>query len=541
MRNGDIKGADDLLAARGPEAVRAMIAKASPVEPGPLDYPRRPQDAPKQPQDGARDARVRPKVIPLDRAQQPKRSRAADALDNVHTDLNASEVFTRDHADRFRYCGALGWLVWDEARWARDEKERAHDLAKDTARKIQEYAGRTGSEKHWKLARSLGRPSGVEGLLDLSRSDPTFRVEVGELDRDPYLLNVANGTIDLRTGELRAHDRADLLTKLAPVRYDPDAKAPRFDSFISEILPDDEIRAYVQRHAGYAASAVIREHTLPVWLGGGSNGKSTLAEVFQAVLGDYAGAMPEGFLAERKHDKHETEIARLRGMRLAVASETKEGCSLDEAKLKRLTGGDTLTAHYMHKDHFQFAPSAKFVLFTNHEPRLRGIDEGIRRRVVLVPFDVTIPEARRDGSLKDRVVSDEGAGVLAWIVRGAIDWYQRGEKLMPPARIVDATRDYHTRHDGVGRFIAECCRRGAPVEREDRITLGKLHAAFVCWARDAGVSNVPLRDFSDAIRAHGLDASQKSGSARHLTTICLAPDSRSLLTGGDTNAAGGSS
>jgi hypothetical protein len=126
-------------------------------------------------------------------------------------------------------------------------------------------------------------------------------------------------------------------------------------------------------------------------------------------------------------------------------------------------------------------------------------------------------------------------------LRGAIDWYQRGEKLMPPARIVDATRDYHTRHDGVGRFIAECCRRGAPVEREDRITLGKLHAAFVCWARDAGVSNVPLRDFSDAIRAHGLDASQKSGSARHLTTICLAPDSRSLLTGGDTNAAGGSS
>lgn len=449
------------------------------------------------------------KVVPITIA---KKAEAKPELQRVETDLDvASSLLVAKHLDAIRFAHGIGWLAWDGARWERDTRERSRECAKAVAQQLREDAARDNDDALWKLARSLGKARGVSGLLDLARSDPRVRVDVSELDRDAYALNVRNGTVDLRTGVLRAHDRADLITKLAPVDFDPDARAPRFEAFLEEVLPDDEVRGFVQRWAGYAATGVIRDHVLPIAFGTGANGKSTLFEVLKAVLGDYAGGMPDGFLAEQKHEKHETDIARLRGMRLGVASETSEGRALDEAKVKKLTGGDTLTGRFMREDHFDFRPCTKFVLFTNHEPRLRGTDEGIRRRVLLVPFSVQVPAERRDPLLRDRIVDEEGAGVLAWLVRGAADWYARGERIEAPASVIAATASYHKRHDVVGRFVEECCERVATTTGNSHsVTTGELFAMFTRWAADSGAGGMSVRTFTKHLDEAGLGQTRKS-------------------------------
>lgn len=448
------------------------------------------------------------KVVPITITKKPD----ARSGTKVETDLDvARDLLVGNHVDTIRFAHGLGWLAWDGARWERDTRERSRECAKAVAQQLREEAARNNDDDLWKLARSLGKARGISGLLDLARSDPRVRVEVSELDRDPYALNVRNGTVDLRTGALHAHDRADLITKLAPVDFDPKAKAPRFEAFLEEVLPDPEVRAFVQRWAGYAATGVIRDHVLPIAFGTGANGKSTLFEVLKAVLGDYAGGMPDGFLAEQKHERHETDIARLRGMRLGVASETTEGRHLDEAKVKKLTGGDTLTGRFMREDHFDFRPTTKFVLLTNHEPRLRGTDEGIRRRVLLVPFSVQVPPGRRDPLLRDRIVEEEARGVLAWLVRGAVDWRSRGERIEAPASVVAATASYHKRHDVVGRFVEECCERVETSSgRSCSVTTGELFAMFTRWASESGAGGMSVRAFTKHLDEAGLALTRKS-------------------------------
>ncbi len=466
------------------------------------------------------------KVVPITVAKKPE-AKGSEAP-KVATDLDvASTLLVARHTDTIRFAHGIGWLAWDGARWERDTRERSRECAKLVAQQLREDAARDNDDELWKLARSLGKARGVSGLLDLARSDPRVRVDVAELDRDPYALNAKNGTIDLRTGTLRPHERADLITKVAPVDFDPNAKAPRFDTFLEEVLPDAEVRAFVQRWAGYAATGVIRDHVLPVWFGSGANGKSTLAEVLKAVLGDYAGGMPDGFLAEQKHEKHETDIARLRGMRLGVASETSEGRALDEAKVKKLTGGDTLTGRFMREDHFDFRPSTKFVLFTNHEPRLRGTDEGIRRRVLLVPFSVQVPPERRDPLLRDRIANEEGPGVLAWLVRGAADWYTRGERIEAPPSVVAATASYHKRHDVVGRFVEECCERVATTTGDPHsVTTGELFAMFTRWAADSGAAGMSVRTFTKHLDETGLGGVRKSHGRKVLERVVPTAEAR---------------
>lgn len=436
------------------------------------------------------------------------------------TQVQAAGIFVERYRADIRFAQGLGWLVWDETRWAPDTRERSREFAKAIADTLRERAAATNSAELWKVARSLGTAHGVDALLNLARSDPRIRVEVEQLDANPYALNVLDGTIDLRTGTLKRHDRADLITKLAPVRFGREQEARLFRRVLEEALPSEEVRAFLQRWAGYVATGVIRDHVLPVWFGRGANGKTTIAEVLKAALGDYAGSMPDGFLAERKSEKHETEIARLRGMRLGVASETANGCTLDDAKVKKLTGGDTLTGRFMRQDHFDFRNETKLVLLTNHEPRLRGTDEGIRRRVLLVPFDVQVPPERRDPTLRDRIVNEELPGVLAWIVQGAVAWFDRGERVDAPDSIKASTAAYHERQDIVGRFLKECCERVSPSTDTARsVQPAELHRLFQAWADASGEEGMSVKALMSALRESGSGDTRVSQGRTLLKTI----------------------
>lgn len=429
------------------------------------------------------------------------------------TEIDAADRFVREHGHELRHCPRLGgWLVWTGTHWQADDKGTARERAKGVARAVHSEA--FGDPTASRLAQKLASAHGIGAILSLACTAPEIARSPEDFDRDPCALVTLSGTVDLRTGELRASQPEDHNTRCVPHRYDPTAEAPGFARFFQRIQPDPEVRDYLCRWFGYAASGAICEHVLPVWHGAGANGKSTLIETIAAVLGPYAIACPDAFFAERKHEQHPTEIARLRAVRLAVASETRAGCVLDEAKVKKLTGGDRLTGRFMREDFFDFEPTAKFVLLTNHKPQLRGADGGIRRRVVLVPFEVVVPRDEQDPTLRERILANEAPGVLRMIVEGARRFHEAGERLEPPAQIRAATDDYHADQDLLGRFLAECCEVRPADERPARVraTPTEIYGRLVAWARKQGERAVPSqRQVSEQLREMGFEAQKSNG------------------------------
>lgn len=299
-------------------------------------------------------------------------------------------------------------------------------------------------------------------------------VGVEQFDADPWLLNVANGTIDLRTGELREHRREDLLTKLCPVPFDPDATCPTFEGFLDRILPDPEVHAFVQRAVGYALTGSTREQVLFILWGGGANGKTTLVEALLAVLGDYGLMTPTDTIAARRETSIPNDVARLRGARFVGAIETDENRRLAEARVKQLTGSDTISARHMRAEWFDFKMSGKLFLATNHKPVIRGTDYAIWRRIRLVPFTITIPDDEKDGALPDKLLA-EAPGILRWAVDGCAAWQHEG--LGAPEAVSVATDDYRTEQDVLGEFIRDCC----STHPDASCTAAELYDAFADW------------------------------------------------------------
>lgn len=473
-------------------------------------------------------------VVPL---QVRIGGRDAPPPGTTFTDLGNAERYARQHGDDVRFCATLGgWHTWTGSHWQRDETRAANRLAHETARslygEVAAIAKRIEREPDAderkrlgglhkaaaKHARETEHTSRLAAMLREASAIPPIPVAHAELDAEPtaLLLNVPNGTLELETGNMRPHRREDLITKCAAVPYDANATAPRFETFLAEILPDPGVRAFMKRWAGYCATGVIREHVLPIWYGTGANGKGTLAELLRTVLGDYAIGCPEGFFEEQKHRGHQTEIARLRGARLAIASETERAVNLAESKVKKLTGGDSLTGNFMRQDFFTFRPTCKFVVFTNHKPRIRSTDDGIRRRIVLVPFEVTIPPERRNLSLLEDLIADEGPGILRWIVDGARELLEAGGRLDPPASIQAATEEYLAAEDVVGRFLEEACTCRKPGDHTIRSQPAHLGRAFNDWCAANGEAACSARELSTRLAAHGYTASRSHGKRWYL-------------------------
>jgi P4 family phage/plasmid primase-like protien len=355
-------------------------------------------------------------------------------------------------------------------------------------------------------------------------------VDVNQLDADPWLLNCENGTVDLRTGQLREHRAADFITKLAPVTYDPAATAPRFHGFLDDIFVSDRrVIDFVQRWHGYAATGSTREHYLVIHWGAGSNGKSTLIKAVESVLGDYATAAPTGLLTAKDGDgRHPAEIAKLQGRRLVTASESEDGAKLREAFVKQMTGGDTLTARRMYGDWFDFKPTHKLQLFTNSKPQIRGSDFGIWRRILLVPYTVKFGSADELAAgevarLKDPTLGEaleqEKPGILNWLIEGARRWYADGG-LQPPDVVLAASREYREEQDRLGEFIRDCCQ----LDQQARQPLPLLYQAYRSWCRESGIDHPFTRQrFVDELeqRVPGFQRPKKSHGTNYVRGIVL--------------------
>ena len=319
-----------------------------------------------------------------------------------------------------------------------------------------------------------------------------LNVPVEMIDADPWALNVENGTIDLRTGTLRAHAAADLITKLAPVAYDHAAQCPRFRRFLIEIFQSkQDVVEFLQRWYGYAATGETSEQAMLIKFGPGGNGKSTLGDVLDGVLGEYSTPATLGLLTSKSNSDtaHHAEIADLRGARLVTASESEDGAKLKEALLKQLTGGDKLKGKRLYGQLFSFKPSHKIELLTNHKPVIKGTDFSIWRRIMLLNFPVKFGSAEEVQRGEAMAVKDitlaaalraELPGILAWVVEGARLWH--AHKLKPPRAVLDASAEYRQEQDHVAEFLAERC----TLDPAARQSLPALYQAYKAWCHDAG-------------------------------------------------------
>ena len=445
------------------------------------------------------------------------------------TDLGNAERFAARHGEDVRYCHPWRkWLVWTGARWERDNAGRIHQLAKEAVRGIYREASdaedddrRKALAKHASASESETR---IRAMIELSKSERPISPD--ELDADPWLLNVKNGTIDLRTGELREHRREDLITKVAPVEYDPDASAPALEAFLERVLPGEELRGFVQRAAGYSATGDTSEQCMFIHHGPGANGKSTFQETVSAALGDYAMRTPTETLLVKRAGGVPNDVARLKGARFVTASETEEGRRLAESLVKDLTGQDTISARFMWAEWFDFKPTHALHLSTNHKPEIRGTDAAIWRRIRLIPWAVTIPPAEQDKKLPEKL-RGELPGVLAWIVRGCSKWLREG--LKAPKEVRQATRAYRAEMDVLAAFLADCCQR----DEDEEESAGELWGAWKRWCEETGEQVGTQKRFGGQLAERGFLNHRDSRTGRKVWSgVSLLPnwESRAGLT-----------
>jgi P4 family phage/plasmid primase-like protien len=406
---------------------------------------------------------------------------------------NAERLVEEYHTD-VKWVGVWDkFLLWDSRHWKTDYAHGIQKKAKAVAAKVFKEAAQHPAKENIRFAAYTASKKGLDAMVSLAKEQ--LHMEVDDLDQNPWLLNVKNGTIDLETGKLRDHDRDDYITKLAAVEFSPYAKCPLWKTFLRQIFADDEeMIGYVQRLVGYCLTGLTTEHILPFLHGDGANGKSTLCETLMKLIGrTYAiKASPELLLA-KKGEAHPTERADLFGKRLVFCIETEAGRRLAEAIVKEMTGGDTMRARRMREDFWEFVPTHHIWLASNHKPAVWGTDKGIWRRIKLLPFVVSIPPDQQDLNLKDKL-RGELSGILNWALEGCRQWQRGGMK--EPEKVSLATEGYKEEEDVVGEFIASYCERRAGCT----ITVHQLWRAYLEVRKDAPLSQ---RTFSMRMRDAG--------------------------------------
>ena len=439
------------------------------------------------------------------------------------TDLGNGERFARDHAGKVVYTRTHGWLVWDGSRWADDDTGLVRRLAATTARRIHLEAASAhdaqqaerisrwavASESRRKLDDAVNVASNLDGIV--SRIDA--------FDADPWSLNVKNGVLDLRTGTLAQADPTRRLTKLAPVVYDPKAKAPTWERFLDRIFAGNvRMIDFVQEAAGYSATGDTGAQCFFMLYGSGANGKTTFLEAVRFVLGDYAAKLDDESLllsARGQGNASLSEMARLVGARFVSASETPEGRRANEALIKDLTGGSPIVAKLLYREPFEFKPVLKLWVDTNHLPRVGDLSPGFWRRVHLIPFVVQIPEAERDARLPEKL-ADEASGILNWLVEGCLRWQKAG-RLVAPQEVTQATSNYRNDMDSVALWIDEECELQADGEVQSSLA----YRSYEAWCRNSGLFPLGSRRFSENMTNRGIRKERRK-NGRFFVGITLA-------------------
>lgn len=415
------------------------------------------------------------------------------------TEQGNAERLIRLYGDRMRYCYPWGkWLVWDGHRWSLDKTGQAMRWAKDTVRSIYREAADEEDTAARKALAQLALKSETARMasvmLSLAESEPGSAILPDDFDRLVMLLNSLNATVDLEKGSALAHERLAFMTKLAPVEFEPAAQAPVWDAFLQRVVPDVEIRNFLQRAAGYSMTGIVSEQCLFFLYGRGANGKSTFLNTIAYVLGDYAITAPPGLLIAKQFESHPTDTASLFGARFVIVTEVEQGKRLAESLTKQLTGGDAITTRRMHEDFWQFKPTHHIWIGANHRPRITGTDAAIWRRIHLVPFNTVIPIDERDRDLPDRL-KREASGILNWLVQGCLAWQKQGLGL--PKAVESATDAYRQDQDVLGSFIDDRCVVGFVNDREFRVTRKAFYSAFQAWCEEAGEKSGKFMTFKE--------------------------------------------
>jgi len=426
------------------------------------------------------------------------------------TDDGNGDRLVAQYRDSIRYCATFdAWFLWSGSRWERDETCRMLALAKRVARTIHIEASATTDdrrEKVGKWALSSGMLSRLKAMIQCAC--PAVAVTPDEFDARPELLNCRNGTLDLDTLTFREARREDLLTKCCGVNYDPAATCPTWLAHLDLVFGGDAayIRGF-QELCGYSLLQYNPEQIMAILYGMGKNGKSVTIGALARVWGDYAVNIAAESLMVRRGDGPRSDLARLHGARLVTASEGESGAYLAESVVKQLTGDDAITVRRLYENEFEFRPGAKVFLATNHEPRIRGTDEGIWRRLWLLPFTVTIPEDKRDPGILDKLEA-EGSGILNWCLEGLRRYQANGCRLAPPAKVLAATARFRSESDMVGRFLAQEM-KVEPIGTIERTVLYKI---YLKWCEDEGERPVSNRAVIKYLRERGFGERKLGGA-----------------------------
>lgn len=423
------------------------------------------------------------------------------------TDTGNGQRLVVRHGKNIRYVHLWKkWLVWDDTRWTLDNSGAIYTLAKDTARAIAtDEAKHNHDDKQFSAllkwsTQSLNAPK-LKAMLELAQSESGIPVQPEHLDAHPWLFNVQNGTLDLRNGNLLPHARGDLLTKLAPVTFNPDARCPQWEDSLEAIFNgNQELITWLQKAIGYALTGDTREQCFFLLHGTGSNGKSTFIRTLEALLGnkEYAETAAFETFLKQDTDKVRNDLAALKDARFVSAIEADEGRRLSEAFIKAVTGGDTISTRFLFSEYFSFVPAFKVWLATNHKPEIRGTDHAMWRRVRLIPFTVTFDEEQKDKTLLTKLQT-ELPGILAWAVRGCLRWQEEGLDPVPDC-VKAATEEYRSEQDVLGGFLTERC-----ILRTDlQCPSTDLFTVYQAWAEANGEGKLNQTAFASRLKERGL-------------------------------------
>jgi putative DNA primase/helicase len=440
------------------------------------------------------------------------------------TDEGLSQRLLDEHGHHLRYVTEWGkWIGYDGKSWR---------LAGDTApamlsmrdlttslRDEAEYVGGARGKALQGAARKCASASGAASVVRMASPLPRFRIGIDALDPAPMLLGCANGVIDLGNGALHEHHPSHLITSSTHLAYDADAMCPRWDRFMREVCCDDlDLVRYLQRAIGYTLTAHTTEHALFFLYGGGANGKSTFLNVLGRLLGEYATTCSAELVLAKKHEQHPTAIAALYGKRLAIVGEVDDGRAWDEATVKNLTGGDVITARRMREDNWLFRPIHKLWIAGNYRPGVRGCDNGIWRRMRLIPFEANF-HGNEDRHLMAKLTA-ELPGILAWAVRGCVAWQREGLEM--PQAIAKATSEYRDEQNFFGAFAEECL-EVVPNVQEHQLSRAQVVQMYTQWAIRNGAPTLGARAIAERLRAVGPVGEHRSNGVVYWTCLRVRP------------------
>jgi putative DNA primase/helicase len=439
------------------------------------------------------------------------------------TDLWNARLFVHHHGDRVRYCERRrGWFHFDGKRWARSEAGEVEQLAKATVRQIYEMAASESNDArriamagHAAKSEAVGK---LAAILELAKTEKGVVVAPEVFDAQPWFFNVANGTLDLTTGELLPHRAKDMLTNHSPAEWRGlDTMSKRFDAFLFEAMDGDREKiAFLQRAAGYTLSGDMREQVFLFLHGPEAAGKGTFVRAMADVMGTYSRPAEIATFLTARRDYVRNDIAALVGSRLVTASEPEDGQVFDEGLIKILTGQDRTTARFLFREAFEFAATFKLWLQGNHRPHIKSTGGAMWRRLLIVPFTKTVLEDRRDKTLGDQLrTPEERAGILAWMARGCIEWQRAG--LRPPASVRAAVADYRMAEDRLSPFLEEC----TADTQLGQVPAGQLYAKYKAWAEAGGERPISKRAFGMRLEEKGYAPDKVTAGKRVWNGIML--------------------